>query len=101
MNYQDIVTLVSVIGAIVAMYFAFRNSRRSDDQQTREDAGRLARMEGKLDSANRGIDDVRVEVRLHGSQLSELGTRVTRVEESTKSAHKRLDTLERSGDHES
>lgn len=100
MSYQDIVSLISLSGVIVAIIFTFRNNRRSEDQQTREDAGRLARIEGKLDSANRGIDDVRVEVRLHGSQLAELGTRVTRVEESVKSAHRRIDGIERSGEHE-
>ena len=100
MSYQDIVTLVSLVGAIVAMFFAFRNSRRSDDQQTREEAGRLARIEGKLDSANRGIDDVRVEVRSHSAQLIDINTRMTRCEESAKSAHKRIDTLERSESHE-
>lgn len=100
MSYQDIVTLVSLVGAIVAMFFAFRNSRRSDDKETREEAGRLARIEGKLDSANRGIDDVRVEVRSHSAQLIDINTRMTRCEESTKSAHKRIDTLERGEKHE-
>ena len=38
-----------------------------------------------------GIEDMRVEVRTHGGQIAELSTRVTRCEESVKSAHHRLD----------
>lgn len=100
MSYQDIVTLVSLIGAIVAMFFAFKNSKRADDAQTRDDAGRLSRIEGKLDGANRGIDDIRVEVRSHGAQISTINTNIARLDESLKNAHKRIDTLERGSDHE-
>ena len=82
MTYQDIVTLVSVVGAIVAMVFAFKNSHRQDDQQTREDAGRLARIEGKLDNANRGIDDVRVEVRTHSNQISAINASIAQMSSS-------------------
>lgn len=100
MSYQDIVTLVSVVGAIVAIVFAFVNNRKSSDQQTRDDAGRLARIEGKLDGANRGIDDIRVEVRTHGNQISNINTSLARMDESIKNAHRRIDAIERSGDHE-
>jgi hypothetical protein len=36
---------------------------------------------------------MRVEVRAHGSRIAELSTRITRCEESTKSAHHRLDEI--------
>ncbi|MNU04128.1 hypothetical protein D3C72_2484130 [compost metagenome] len=42
----------------------------------------------------RGVDDIRVDVRMQGQKVDGLAERVTRVEESAKQAHKRLDRLE-------
>ncbi len=93
MTWELMVALVGVVSGIYGVISAMRSSRRDDDRQTRSDALLLARIEGKLDSANRGIEDMRVEVRTHGSQIAELSTRITRCEESTKSAHHRLDEI--------
>lgn len=91
MTWEQITALVSLIGGVCGILFGARNIRRADESKTREDALSLARIEGKLDSVSRGIEDMRVEVRTHGGQIAELSTRVTRCEESVKSAHHRLD----------
>jgi len=93
MTWELIMGLVGVVSGVCAVVFGAMNSRRADVSQTREDALMLARIEGKLDSANRGIEDMRVEVRTHGGRIAELSTRVTRCEESVKSAHHRLDEV--------
>lgn len=91
MTWDQIAALVGVAGGVCAIVFGALNSRRADAKQTRDEALSLARIEGKLDSANRGIEDMRVEVRTQGNQIAELGTRITRCEESCKSAHHRID----------
>ncbi len=91
MTWELIAGLIGAVSGVCAIVFGALNSRRADTRQTREDALSLARIEGKLDSANRGIEDMRVEVRTHGNQIAELGTRITRCEESCKSAHHRID----------
>lgn len=93
MTWELMVALVGVVSGLYAVLSGMRSSRRADDRQTKEDALSLARIEGKLDSANRGIEDMRVEVRTHGGQIAELSTRITRCEESVKSAHHRLDEV--------
>ena len=93
MTWELIVGLTGVVSGICAVVFGALNSRRADVERTKEDALSLARIEGKLDSANRGIEDMRVEVRTHGGQIAELSTRVTRCEESVKSAHHRMDEI--------
>ena len=93
MTWELTAALIGAVSGICAIVFGFRSSRRADDRQTREDALSLARIEGKLDSANRGIEDMRVEVRTHGGQIAEMSTRITRCEESVKSAHHRLDEI--------
>ncbi|MFC0392431.1 hypothetical protein [Paenibacillus mendelii] len=47
-----------------------------------------------VDYIKRGIDDVRFEQRERGRRFDALSERVTRVEESAKQAHKRLDRLD-------
>lgn len=93
MTWELMVALVGVVSGLYAVLSGMRSSRRADNRQTKEDALSLARIEGKLDSANRGIEDMRVEVRTHGGQIAELSTRITRCEESVKSAHHRLDEV--------
>lgn len=93
MTWELAVALVGVVSGIYGIISGARSSRRADEKQTRDDALSLARIEGKLDSVGRGIEEMRVEVRTHGSQIAELSTRITRCEESVKSAHHRLDEV--------
>ncbi len=95
MSWEILTALVGVASGLCAILFGARSNRRASDRQTREDALSLARIEGKLDSAVRGIEDMRVEVRGHGAQISDLNTRMARCEESLKSAHKRIDSMEK------
>ncbi len=41
------------------------------------------------------LDDIRIDLKASEKQMIALGERVTRVEESSKQAHKRLDNLEK------
>lgn len=100
MTWELAVAILSAVGCVCGIFYGVKNSRRADDKQLRDDAMSLARIEGKLDSANRGIEDMRVEVRTHGNQIAELGTRITRCEDSCKNAHHRIDTIERRIEHE-
>jgi len=52
-------------------------------------------LETKMDYIVKGIDDIKLDNRDQGRQLNAIAERVTRVEESSKSAHKRLDDLEK------
>ena len=96
MTWDQIVVLVGMLASLCAIAFGVMNAVRAGKKDTHEDALSLARIEGKLDSANRGIEDMRVEVRTHGNQIADHATRLARCEESCKSAHHRIDKLERS-----
>ncbi|PHG31272.1 hypothetical protein COI60_22615 [Bacillus toyonensis] len=86
------------IGALIAVlslaisYFAYSLNRtksiKSDGQQSAE-------MKAELGYIRKGVDDIRIDLKASEKQMIALGERVTRVEESSKQAHKRLDTLEK------
>lgn len=42
----------------------------------------------------RGIDDMRVKIDIHGQRYDQMTEKVIRMDESIKSAHKRIDKLE-------
>lgn len=96
MTWDQIAVLVGMMASICAIAFGALNIARAGKKDAHDDALSLARIEGKLDSANRGIEDMRVEVRTHGNQIADLTTRLARCEESCKSAHHRIDKIERS-----
>jgi phage shock protein A len=50
-----------------------------------------------MDYIKRGIEDIRVEQKAQGRRYDELAERVTRVEESAKQAHRRIDRLDNEG----
>ena len=52
----------------------------------------------KLDGISHGIETIRVDLKAQEKRVSELSERLTRVEESSKQAHKRLDNLKRNED---
>lgn len=96
MTWEQLIAVVGLVGAVCAIIFGVVNVRRASDSMTRDDATRLARIEGKLDSANRGIEDMRVDMRSHGNQIADHAVRIAKCEESVKSAQRRLDNLEHS-----
>ncbi|MCQ6307644.1 hypothetical protein, partial [Bacillus cereus] len=62
-------------------------SIKADGQQSAE-------VKEELGYIRKGVDDIRIDLKSSEKQMVALGERVTRVEESTKQAHKRLDTIE-------
>lgn len=46
-----------------------------------------------VDGISRNVEDIRVDIRANERQMATMGERITRVEESTKQAHKRIDEI--------
>lgn len=95
MTWELLIACVGLVGAVCAIVFGVINNRRAGDTNTKDDATRLARIECKLDNVNAGVQDMRVEVRTHGKQITDHESRIAKCEESIKIAHKRIDTIER------
>lgn len=77
----------SIIGLLVGILTFGRNR----DKDVRAEAARTAVIETKLDSINAGVESIRIDFKANEKQMEILTERVTRVEESTKQAHHRID----------
>ena len=90
-----IVTVIcSIVGALLAVSNLFRASRKEATTEAKQDATCNTRLETELDYVAKGVDDIRLDNKDLGRQFNELNTVVARIDESTKSAQKRIDDIE-------
>ena len=90
---MDTTVIISALALVVSGVSLLLNSRK----ESRADAAGSARVEAKLDSIGAGVEDIRVEMRTIRSRVDGLSERVSAIESSVKSAHHRLDQLEKGG----
>ena len=83
--------IIAGAGVILAALTWWR-TRKKDVQQ---DAGANAGLRMDINYIKRGVDDIRIDQKCMREDVGKLSERVVRVEESCKSAHHRLDGLEK------
>jgi len=94
MEPLTITAVISAAAAISGIVLGWLGRSRTVRQDTALEASKDARLHADIEFIKRGVDDLRVEQRAQGKRFDELNERVTRVEESAKQAHKRIDRLE-------
>lgn len=86
------VALICTIGGFTISYFTFQRNRTNDIRaDTREEAATKA----KLDYIATAVDEIRLDNKARDREMTELRERVIKNEASVKSAHKRIDDIER------
>ena len=78
------------IAAAVAVTNIRRNARHDDQQQATE----LTTLLVKIENINNGINEIKSDVRNMRNDIQDVRERLVMVEQSVKSAHHRLDSLE-------
>lgn len=91
---------ISMVGTITAMYFSFRNGRKTDMSEVEVRAAENAKINVKLDDIVRRITEINEEFRSQRHEIQMLLERMAKVEASSKQAHRRLDHLERDATRE-
>lgn len=94
---MDWTVIIGVIGVISGAVLGWSGRTRSMRQDIIQEAGADALQRADVDYIKRGVDEIRLEQRVQGQRIDALAERVTRVEESAKQAHKRLDRKEEMG----
>jgi len=82
-------TLIAIGGLLLnfAGYMAARaTTLRKDGQES-------AKVSTELGYIRKGVDDIRIDLKANEKNITVLQERVTRVEESSKQAHKRIDEI--------
>lgn len=90
MDNISIALLSTLIGVIIGIATFSRNRDKDIKKAAKEDAETKA----KLDYISRGVDDIKLDNKQRDREFSKMNDRITIVEQSVKSAHRRLDVLE-------
>lgn len=93
METINIAILCTIFGLVIS-YLGFQRSIRADTKKDAKDNTALA---VKLDYISKGVDDIRLDMKSLNRDLDDLKEKFARHDESLKSAHKRLDKLEKEG----
>jgi flagellar biosynthesis component FlhA len=101
----EIGVLISILSLIIAFQGYALNKQKqqqdknkSDTTEAKNDAKESAELKAQLGYISKGVDDIRIDLKANEKQMVAFGERVTRIEESAKQAHKRLDSIENKGE---
>lgn len=83
--------IAMAIGSFAIGYFTFRRNKEKDVENTAKES---VEVNVKLNHIIKGVDDVKLDLKSNERQINQLSEQVIRVDESAKSAHKRLDRME-------
>ena len=78
------------LGGVLGYLGFKRNTKKDNDDQIQHDT----KIDVKLDNIAKNVDEIRLDNKDFAKTVNALGERVTAVEQSTKQAHKRIDSLE-------
>lgn len=84
--------VVIAISGLIISFLAYNLNKQKD---TKSEIRQDAKIEAQLDHIGKGVDSIRIDLKANEKQTAALSERVTRIEESSKQAHKRLDSLEK------
>jgi capsular polysaccharide biosynthesis protein len=85
--------MCTVFGSVATFITLKRNYSKDTKEEAKEAATNNAKVETKLDYIAKSVDDIRIKSEARDLKISDIDIRLVRVEESTKSAHHRIDEL--------
>ncbi|WP_194190793.1 hypothetical protein [Clostridium chrysemydis] len=90
----DITVAIGVAGTLTGIVLGFWKAKKDGDRNIKEDTVQDTVVATKLDYISKGVDDIRLDIKAQDKRISEIVERLIKVEESSKSAHHRIDNIE-------
>lgn len=87
----EVSLLVGIVSVAFAVYFGLKSNRRNDVKDIEDRAANNAKVNMKLDNISQTVNDIKYDISTTKKEVRDLTERVVSVEQSTKSAHHRLD----------
>ncbi|NFO31059.1 hypothetical protein FDB41_12335 [Clostridium botulinum] len=89
---------IALICTILGVIMSYATFQKNKDNSIRAETKEGAIMATKLDFISQGVNNIQVKIEAQENKFVTMNERITRVEESTKSAHHRIDTIEKGVD---
>lgn len=94
MDNISIGLVFTMLGVIIGYATFYMNSKKNVKQDTKEEVSTTTKIDTKLDIISKNVDEIRLDNKDISKSIHSLAERVSVVEQSTKSAHHRIDNLE-------
>jgi peptidoglycan hydrolase CwlO-like protein len=91
----EVSLLISGISLALAIYLGISNLKRTEKSDAKSDASQMTTVIVKLENIGTGITEIKNEMNNVKNEVKESRERIIKVEESSKQAHKRMDTCEK------
>lgn len=85
---------IALVCTLLGAGLSFLTFQRNKDNSIRAETREVANNNAKLEYIAKGVDDIRIDIKAQDRKINSINERLIRVEESSKSAHKRLDNIE-------
>ena len=89
-----LITILTAVIAVLGYLLNKRNQELNKHREIKKDATIEAEMRVTLSHISKGVEDIKVDIRSTKDQMNSFSRDLVRVEESVKSAHKRIDNME-------
>lgn len=96
---MDVTAIVGLLAALSGVVIGWLGRKTAYKHEVQTEATTDATLQADVRYIMRGVEDIRIDIRDQGRRFDALAERVTRVEESSKQAHKRLDRYDKEVDH--
>lgn len=94
MDVTTLMVAISAVAAISGVVLGWTGKTRTVRQDTTQEVRENTTIKSDVEYIKRGVDEMRLEQRAQGQRFDVLAERVTRVEESAKQAHHRMDRMD-------
>ncbi|NRT90955.1 hypothetical protein [Clostridium beijerinckii] len=88
-------TTIGIICTISGAIIGYLGYKRTFIKDVKEESNSQTKLEMQLNYISRGVDDIKLDMKMQDKKINDVIERVAKVEESTKSAHHRLDNFEK------
>lgn len=99
MTFEQFQSVLIFLFAILSAFFGIRAYQRNQKQDNSKEVAVLTTIQVQLDTIKDGISELKTELKSCKEDIKGLNERVVILEQSTKSAHHRLDEYEKRLDH--
>lgn len=86
---------IALICTILGVTISYLTFQRNKDNAIRAETKENAIVAAKLDFISQGVNNIQIKMESQEGKMTEMNERLIRVEESTKSAHKRINDIEK------
>lgn len=85
--------IIGIVSAFIGILAGAIGIKRTFKNDIKEESNSQTRFEMQLNYISRGVDDIKLDIKMQDNKINGVIERVAKVEESAKSAHKRYITI--------